>query len=620
MSNQNEQTMKSSELSMLLLGTASELPTTAAAQSSNPLLFARKKTTTGNVSASVGGNVNDNGDLSHLDAAQASLLLKRKHASGSSAAAASVNVRHRRHIKRDYHDLIESEMKLGEKQEHYSETQEANEEEEAEFQLAKKHSKKNQGGKTTIVTQPRGSNRSEAESDNDTRVRRRKRGHRSRSSSSSSSSDESTGRRRIRRTESSSSSDSDDDSVDRRARIRKRRAQNRNTNAAADTDSDSSIDEVDKRRQRSRTQKLLKQKQQHDKNEERPSRNSSTLPQDESSDDDNSNVSEDIAKKNVLTRPADLQSKLHRGQNHSRGRKSSSSCESESDSSSTSSSDESSSSSDDDDNVLITEKAKPMFVPRHQRKKLQEQQLKAQAQELRLEEQIQSQNERRIRQSRAMVAQVVASEQKEKELQSGNYLAEGGGTNGDEFANGSSSTIPPPNDSDDLSPLEREKEVQNWEMRELARLVREMEEYVTQEQEVRELERRRKMTDKERYEEDVKSGRYRKPGEQRQNSDSNAHMQRYFHRGAFYMDDDTLMQDKDDVRHRASEYAKAATGDDVFDKRKMPKVMQAKKFGFAGYSTKYKGLTKEDTTDKGVDFLPVGRVKAGENRTSDRYR
>jgi hypothetical protein len=33
--------------------------------------------------------------------------------------------------------------------------------------------------------------------------------------------------------------------------------------------------------------------------------------------------------------------------------------------------------------------------------------------------------------------------------------------------------------------------------------------------------------------------------------------------------------------------------------------MQVKKFGIAGYSTKYKGLAKEDTTDKTLDFLPI---------------
>ena len=44
---------------------------------------------------------------------------------------------------------------------------------------------------------------------------------------------------------------------------------------------------------------------------------------------------------------------------------------------------------------------------------------------------------------------------------------------------------------------------------------------------------------------------------------------------------------------------------DKFDKKAMPKVMQVKKFGFAGYSTKYQGLAKEDTTDKKMDFLPV---------------
>eukprot|EP00957_Ditylum_brightwellii_P046845 3555619-Ditylum_brightwellii.AAC.1 len=37
----------------------------------------------------------------------------------------------------------------------------------------------------------------------------------------------------------------------------------------------------------------------------------------------------------------------------------------------------------------------------------------------------------------------------------------------------------------------------------------------------------------------------------------------------------------------------------------MPEVMQVKKFGFAGYSTKYKGLAKEDTTDKSMDYVPL---------------
>ena len=76
------------------------------------------------------------------------------------------------------------------------------------------------------------------------------------------------------------------------------------------------------------------------------------------------------------------------------------------------------------------------------------------------------------------------------------------------------------------------------------------------------------------------------------------------------MDEDTLNQaGKDDVRHKALEYSRAATGEDKIDKLALPEVMQVKKFGFAGYSTKYKGLAKEYTTDKSTDFVPIVRGK-----------
>ena len=37
--------------------------------------------------------------------------------------------------------------------------------------------------------------------------------------------------------------------------------------------------------------------------------------------------------------------------------------------------------------------------------------------------------------------------------------------------------------------------------------------------------------------------------------------------------------------------------------------MQVKKFGFAGYSTKYKGLKAEDTTDKRSTYIPLKRKR-----------
>ena len=48
--------------------------------------------------------------------------------------------------------------------------------------------------------------------------------------------------------------------------------------------------------------------------------------------------------------------------------------------------------------------------------------------------------------------------------------------------------------------------------------------------------------------------------------------------------------------------------------------MQVKNFGLAGYSTKYKGLAKEDTTDKKLDFLPIRghKKKGGRNVGAER--
>ena len=60
-----------------------------------------------------------------------------------------------------------------------------------------------------------------------------------------------------------------------------------------------------------------------------------------------------------------------------------------------------------------------------------------------------------------------------------------------------------------------------------------------------------------------------------------------------------------DVREKAAEYARAATGEDKVDKSQLPKVMQVKGFGRSRQNTRYQGLAKEDTTDRRADYLSL---------------
>jgi len=164
-----------------------------------------------------------------------------------------------------------------------------------------------------------------------------------------------------------------------------------------------------------------------------------------------------------------------------------------------------------------------------------------------------------------------------------------------------------------------------WEVRELLRVLRDADAARDARREEEERARRRALTDEARRAEDVRSGRYRAPGEARRggkkgegggDTKEGQYLQRYHHRGAFYMDEDTLARaGKDDVRRRAAEYSRAATGTDKIDRSSLPELMQVKYFGFAGHSTKYKGLAKEDTTDKRQDFLPIRGPGSGRGRS-----
>jgi microfibrillar-associated protein 1 len=169
-----------------------------------------------------------------------------------------------------------------------------------------------------------------------------------------------------------------------------------------------------------------------------------------------------------------------------------------------------------------------------------------------------------------------------------------------------------PNDEDPTTGEGKEMERDAWEVRELQRILEEEDRKLAARKEKEEYIRRRNMTDEERMKEDIAAGVYRKPGEERKKEEGH-YMQRFYHRGAFYMDEEEF--EEGDVRFKAKDYARAATGDDKIDKSKLPEVMQVKKFGFARQNTKYKGLAKEDTTDRRMEMLPLVQKQKRREKT-----
>jgi len=128
-----------------------------------------------------------------------------------------------------------------------------------------------------------------------------------------------------------------------------------------------------------------------------------------------------------------------------------------------------------------------------------------------------------------------------------------------------------------------EADYEAWKLRELKRLKRDKEEREAIEREKLEIERLHSMTEEERRAElklkpklvmnKAQKGKYK-------------FLQKYYHRGAFYLDkeEDVLKRD-----------ASLPTLEDHFDKAILPKVMQVKNFGRSG-RTKYTHLVDQDTT------------------------
>nr|CAG4650286.1 EOG090X08WT [Sida crystallina] len=130
---------------------------------------------------------------------------------------------------------------------------------------------------------------------------------------------------------------------------------------------------------------------------------------------------------------------------------------------------------------------------------------------------------------------------------------------------------------------DEEAEYETWKLRELRRIKRDREEREAEERESQEIERIRNMTEEERRAEFKNN-----PKEVTNKAPKGKYkfLQKYYHRGAFYLDEEAEVFKRDFA---------VPTLEDHFDKTVLPKVMQVKNFGRSG-RTKYTHLVDQDTT------------------------
>jgi microfibrillar-associated protein 1 len=139
-------------------------------------------------------------------------------------------------------------------------------------------------------------------------------------------------------------------------------------------------------------------------------------------------------------------------------------------------------------------------------------------------------------------------------------------------------------DTDDIDPA---AERAAWKVRELQRIKRDREALIARELEKEELERIRNMDEEEREEQDYKRKK-EKEEEKAQNRGKMQFMQKYYHKGGFYQDEDIMARDYN-----------VATAEEHTNKEVLPKSLQIRsgELGRAG-RTKWTHLTAEDTSNK----------------------
>nr|CCA18116.1 predicted protein putative [Albugo laibachii Nc14] len=230
---------------------------------------------------------------------------------------------------------------------------------------------------------------------------------------------------------------------------------------------------------------------------------------------------------------------------------------------------------DDDEESDSPSLMKPVFVPRDARKTHS-----LQAALDRDYDQQQQKEEEKLASRKKETKKLVGSEVQQKQI---------------EKTDSTESDMP--DDTDGVSP---DDEYKAWEIRELKRIKRDRDHAMCQEQEKQETLRRRNLTEEERQAEDRKL-RKNEPKEKKKWK----FLQKYYHKGAFYVDDDSVPKNEDIRKRDTSD----ATLEDKHNKEILPKVMQVKNFGRAG-RTKYTHLVDQDTTGRDSLWTKNDEIRA----------
>lgn len=227
--------------------------------------------------------------------------------------------------------------------------------------------------------------------------------------------------------------------------------------------------------------------------------------------------------------------------------------------------------SDDDDTrhkVLM----KPVFVSKAQRETMKEKEALQREEEAARERDQARQQARKVESKSLLIDRIRADEE-----------IDAAGVNEND-----GSDIELIDDDDEKNEAE---EYELWKIRELKRIKRDKEERLARQQELELIERRRRMTDTEREEDDK---RMDAKAAKRDDVKQFTFLQKYYHRGGFFQDKASTGEEP--LYNR--DYHEP-TAEETFDKNLLPKAMQLRRgqFGKKG-QVKHTHLTDVDTTDQ----------------------